>query len=361
MSTSVDALKHLFRLTDDTGIMEHACGIVPRRQEGYSTDDQARALWVCLEWLDIVSERESGRIYALIDKYLSFMLWAQTEDGHFHNNFAYDRSREAESPSEDCLSRCLWACARLMVRLPDTNRFIAAETMLRQARKYIAGMNSPRGCAYALASFSLLAKHRYPVDYESEVAALANKLVSHYRRHAREDWHWYEPAATYSNGLLPWGLLCAYEVTPNRQWLDVAVESLDFLIRLMTNERGQIRPIGNRGWCTREGRAKWDQQPIDVMKLGLAAAKAYEIVGRSQYYDAAAKCRAWFHGDNDARTAMVDPKTGGCYDGIGERGVNYNQGAEAVISYLLTEAIMMKLTHSGDEAKEHASCVGAKF
>lgn len=339
MRTHKSDLAHLFRLTDDTGIMEHAIGSIPRRKEGYSTDDQARALWVCLEWMDLADPCERGELSRLIDTYLSFLLWAQDEEsGWFHNNFAYDRSRESETPSDDCLARSIWALALAVVRLPERERRLAAEHMLEKAWSAAEQIQSPRAWAFGLAAIRLLKQHEYPVpDHLGH--QLASRLIGFYRKQVSHDWRWFEPIVAYSNGVMPWGLLCWYEECMERQVLDTALESLDFLIRLMTSIQGHIRPVGNRGWCTREKRALWDQQPIDVMKLALAAAKAFEITGQFRYAEVAARCREWFLGANDAGVPMIDPASGGCYDGITEHGVNLNQGAEAIISYLITEAL----------------------
>lgn len=342
MNSPADPLKHLQRLTDDTGILEHALGRIPRRREGYSTDDQARALWACLEWLDLVEEARAEELHKLIDTYLSFMLWVQDEQGHFHNNIAYDRTKEPESPSDDCLGRCLWAGAVAYARLRERERRLAAAALLEKALPLVGTMRYPRGWAYAMAALSLLSAHHYPHAVEDELRRLAAKLTDAYRRNASADWPWFEPVVAYSNALLPWGLLCAYETVRDEGLLDIATESLDFLIRLSTSEKGRIRPVGNRGWCTPGSRAVWDQQPIDVMKLCLAAAKAYELTGGAHYAETLVRCRDWFHGANDAGEPMANAADGSCYDGIGESGVNLNQGAEAAISYLITEAICRK-------------------
>jgi len=336
------SLRHLARLTDDTGILEHAIGCVPRRKEGYSTDDQARALWVCLEWIDVLESPDADQLDRLIDTYLAFLLWAQHDEGHFHNNFAFDRTKETETPSDDCLGRCLWACASAMIKLAGQNRAFTAEVIFRKAAPLAEQMRSPRGWAYALAAFSLLERHSRTAEFRPVIRELAERLIFGYKQYWQPGWQWYEPILAYSNGVIPWGLLCAYEALKQEEWLSVAKESLDFLIRMSVNDAGQIRPIGNQGWCTPRHRALWDQQPIEVMKLALAAAKAYETTGLAAYADVASKCRNWFFGDNDAGTAMIDPE-GGCYDGLSEHGPNRNQGAEAIISYLLTEILWLKL------------------
>ncbi|MEF3306725.1 glycosyl transferase [Paenibacillus sp. GYB003] len=343
MSPSPVNFGHLIKLTDETGIVEHALGSIPRRKEGYSTDDQARALWACLEWVELGGEEDAAALEPLIDTYLAFLLWAQQENGRFHNNYAFERTKEDETASDDCLGRCLWACALAMTKLKERERRMAAEAMFVKALPQAERMRSPRGWAYALSAFGLLVRHAFPEPLVPRIEKLASRLTDGYERHAKPGWHWFEPILVYSNGILPWGLLCAYEVLKRDDLLAMAIDSLDFLIRLSVNDRGHIRPVGNKGWCTPEYRAIWDQQPVDVMKLALAASKAYEITGAPSYADIVAKCRSWFHGDNDAGAAMVDPGNGGCFDGLTENGPNLNQGAESVLSYLLTEAVYAKL------------------
>jgi len=338
-----ERFSHIRRLTDGTGIMEHALGAVPRRLEGYSTDDQARALWMCLEWLELLDQRGQEALHPLMDTYLSFMLWVQKDNGHFHNNIAYDRTFETEEPSDDCLGRCLWACSVAYAVWRQDDRRTAVEEMLKRALSLIRNLSSTRGWAHALASVSLLMQHGYPQSLRSDAEWLAGRLMQAYSENSLQGWSWYEPMLTYSNGLLPWGLLCGYEVLQDRSMLSTALESLDFLIGLSVSEQGHIRPIGNRGWCAPGKRALWDQQPIDVFKLLLAASKAYRLTNRSSYADIAVKCWQWFHGDNDAGEPMICPATGGAYDGLTPNGVNLNQGAESTIAYLLSEAYFMKL------------------
>lgn len=334
---------HLARMTDDTGIIEHAYGIVPRRKEGYSTDDQARALWTCAEWLDICDNGEKPLLKRLAETYLGFMLWAQTDDGHFHNNFAYDRTKEEELPSDDCLGRCLWACAKVMVRRPALRCAFAAEEIFRKAVPRAEAMQYPRGWAYALAAFGLLAQSGLDTGGSSSLKPLAMRLAAAYRAHAVPGWQWYEHEVTYSNALLPWGMLWAYDAQREEEWLAIGLESLDFLIRLSRSEAGHIRPVGNRGWCRSGFRAQWDQQPVDVMKLALASAKAYELTRSAKYLHVARSCRDWFYGENDLGAAMVTLDDHSCFDGLQQQGPNLNCGAEAVISFLLTEAICRKV------------------
>jgi hypothetical protein len=360
------SFRHLERLTDGTGLLEHALGKIPRRKEGYTTDDNARALWVCVEWYQHVSAMKQGnhlkdKLLRLIDRYLSFLLWVQREDGSFHNNIGYHLLPEQELPSDDCLGRALWACAVTYCKLPDPERRIAVQEMFVKGAARAKDLTFPRGWAYVLSASSLLLHHHENMKkqhadpfhhlIESSLPTLVEgfeeKLTALYRKHASKEWRWFEPAMTYGNGLLPWSLFCAYQVTKRQETLDIAKESLDFLIEKMTGEKGCISPIGNKGWCTQTSRSQWDQQPLDVMKLALAVSEADKTLGQMTYRNVLEKCRAWYYGENDLGVPMVHAEEGSCYDGLTSSGPNLNQGAESTLSYLLTEVLYRnRVSHS---------------
>jgi len=359
------SFRHLERMTDSTGLLEHSLGIVPRRLEGYTTDDNARALWLCVERLDRSSEwpmetSEREVVCRLIDTYLSFLLWAQKEDGTFHNNFSYDRRPEPEVPSDDCQGRALWACAVAFTKLRQPERVIAAGNMLRSGMARYREMTFPRGWAYALAACGLVLARCEAADFTDRLEHLSvanghppdileefrnaatwleGKLIRSYKTHADENWRWFEPAMTYGNGLLPWALAVACRATGNREALKIAGDSLQFLIARMTSPEGHIRPVGNQGWCTRDHQSLWDQQPLEVMKLALSCREMYFLTGKAEYKRVVEKCRAWFYGENDLRQALADAEEGSCSDGLTPNGINLNRGAESTLAFLLTEMV----------------------
>ncbi|WJQ14428.1 glycosyl transferase [Geobacillus stearothermophilus] len=350
MAPSVIKFDHLERMTDDTGLLEHSLGRIPRRREGYSTDDNARAIWACLEWLALLDDQETKeRLYRLLDRYLAFLLWAQNDDGTFHNNFFFDRTKEEETPSDDCFGRSFWAAAIAYRQLDDAARREAAADMLRRALPAAWELRSLRGIAWGLAACSgLLKEEGVPGVDKKELAALAGRferqLLEAYETHADGSWRWYEPELTYANGVLPWSLWTAYRRMPRQEVRKAAEESLNFLIEKMSGPAGVIRPIGNRGWCSRRYRADWDQQPLDVMKLALAAREAYWATEDKRYRDVVRRCLAWFYGSNDGRVPLADRSDGSCCDGLGPNGPNPNRGAESTLSYLLTAAIAQSIS-----------------
>ena len=84
-------LDHLQRMTDDTGIIQHATYSVPARRTGYCVDDNARALIVAVH-ADRVQASAEAR--ALVTTYLSYLHCSQETDGIFRNFMSYDRALE---------------------------------------------------------------------------------------------------------------------------------------------------------------------------------------------------------------------------------------------------------------------------
>ena len=77
---------HLIRLSDDTGLYEHADGPLPRREHGYCLDDVARGLVVLCREPEL-----SAELVVLVERYLAFTAHAQAENGQFHNRLGPDR------------------------------------------------------------------------------------------------------------------------------------------------------------------------------------------------------------------------------------------------------------------------------
>jgi hypothetical protein len=343
---------HLRRLTDDTGLLEHAIGRIPRRAEGYTTDDNARALWVCIEWIRLdPSLAEAEGLPELAERYAGFLYWARRPDGRFHNNFDYERKPEAEHPSDDCLGRTIWALARTVCDPFGGRLSPAVPNMLAHALAAARSMNSPRGWAYALAACALMERAggmrghapSLPVDAIRSLAReMLDRIMDGYRRASGPGWRWFEPVMTYSNGLLPWSLFEAHGAFGGSAALAAARDSFRFLAERMAADGGAIRPIGNRGWCTPHATARWDQQPVEALKLALAAEAGYRVTGEREYREIALACRDWFHGRNDCGAPLADPADGSCCDGLTPDGPNMNRGAESTIAYLLTEAVVRR-------------------
>ncbi len=82
------ALNHLDRMTDSTGLIQHAIYSIPRRESGYTTDDNARALRLCAR---LWSQHPEERMFSRVTTYLSFLEYARGIGRGFHNFLSYER------------------------------------------------------------------------------------------------------------------------------------------------------------------------------------------------------------------------------------------------------------------------------
>lgn len=334
-------LDFLKLLTDDTGLFQHAKFATPKRREGYTTDDNARALIAAVRYYQIYGGSKMG---GLIDVYLSFLLHMQRLDGKMHNLLSYNRQFMDDEGSEDSMGRALWACGYVMSsKLPVEKRLISKEIFDRSF-SWFSGFKSLRSWSFAI--LGLCHYHRgYPQDQNivPSMKALVDRLLSNYEYVSSSDWHWFEPYLTYVNGRLPQALFEAYRNTKVKKYLQVAKESLDFLLSVQLIDNKFV-PIGNKGWYKRgEERAMYDQQSIEASCMVEAALAAFRATGDEGYQRTAGIIFDWFFGKNSHGVAIYNSETGGCYDGITPRGLNLNQGAEATVSYLMSRLEMETL------------------
>jgi glycosyltransferase involved in cell wall biosynthesis len=347
-------LDHLQRLTDDTGIIQHATYTVPARQQGYCVDDNARALIVALEAERLSNSATGSR---LVTTYLAYLHHSQTAEGGFRNFMGYDRSFVDDPGSEDCLGRAVWALAST-VRLAqeDGHRRLARE-MLHRALPATQHLG-PRGAATTILGLAALLQAD-PGDEASRslLAGLAGKLVARYQDEASPEWNWFERTLTYDNALLPLALFKAYALTGERANLRVARSSLEFLEETCFRD-GHLVLVGNAGWHSRGGaKARSDEQAIDAAAFVLAFRGAYQATGDHHYLSRMRQSFAWFLGANRLRVSLYDPVTAGCRDGLGLAEVNHNQGAESTLSFLIALIEMLELAGEGLEHPDRTSLV----
>jgi len=328
-------LDHLVRMTDDTGLLQHAHYSVPDRAHGYTTDDNARALVVATKYYNLFNDEVAER---LLGTYLSFMHYLQRPEGLFRNCLSYDRRFLDEVGSDDCYGRSLWGLGYVISRGPGSYRQFATEMFETSIRRHnVLEVLSPRGRANTIIGLYYYMQ-RFPEarDIEGKIAALADKNMELFEAHSDPDWLWFEPTITYDNAVLPQGLLHAHEVTGNRRYLDVAVAALDFLISKCHRSGDHFSLVGNAGWHKKgQDSAQFDQQPIDASGLVEACKAAFRVTGKRDYLRYMRSAFDWYLGVNDLGVPLYDFHTGGCADGLTPHGPNQNQGAESLLCCLL--------------------------
>jgi len=342
-------LDHLYRMTDDTGIVEHAVYVIPNYPEGYSTDDNARALIVAI----LLEEFGAGALKGAADlasRYLAF-LWLAFDPvtKRFRNCLSYERQWQELDGSEDSHGRALWGLGTVLGRSKHAGWRGAAGRMFELAIPSAVEFKSPRACAFAL-----LGVQEYLDSFPGDRAALgasdelALRLLNSYRANRSMDWKWFEKGLAYSNARLPQALIRAGMRASSEEMISAGLEALDWLVSIQRCEvKGHFVPIGSQGFYSQmTEKARFDQQPIEACAVVAACLQAYRATGKGRWRKEAWSAFNWFLGDNDLQIALYDPTTGGCRDGLHPDRANENQGAESTLSFLMALLEMRKLEES---------------
>jgi hypothetical protein len=329
-------LDHLDRMTDATGLIQHAIYAIPRRESGYTTDDNARALRLCTRlWCLRPGERMLRRVMA----YLGFLEYARLPGGGFHNFLSYQRHWLDQQGSGDCQGQAVRALAEVLgSSLPDDYRALARE-LVEAVLPTLAALRSTRAQAYIILAWGhLRATGIADIDaFESVAWFAAHRLVESYHRAPRPGWRWFEPAMTYANAVLPHALFVAAQRWPKEAFLEVAEASFTFLDQVTTTEN-VFQPVGNAGWYPQgEAKAAYDQQPVEAVTMAEPALAAFGQGNDEKYLATFRRAHGWFHGQNSLQQPLADVGRGACCDGLQPSGVNRNQGAESTFAYLWTE------------------------
>lgn len=347
-------LDHLRRLTDGTGLLEHAIYGVPRPGEGYSVDDNARALQAVLRHHALFGDPE---VLEMARRYLALLVYAQREDGRFHNDLQYDRTWSDEVGAEDTQGRAAWALAEVAATAPLADLRGPAHEFFERLRPWLRGFGSPRTRALViLAVREGLRGQGDEGDLRQVLRDNADALLGIYRAVAQPDWPWFEDRLTYGNALVSHGLLAAWEMEREARYLECARTTLDWLLEVVFPDGETFHPVGQDGWYVRgRARAHFDQQPIEAQVTVEACLEAHRLLGEERYLRRAHSAFEWFLGRNVHGLSPYDEITGGCRDGLTREGLNENQGAEATLAYLLAYLAILQAAQGERRAVSDAA------
>ncbi len=336
-------LNHVKSLTTEVGIIQFSKINQPDLTSGYTLDDNARALIaMCMLY------EQTGDAFdvELIEIYLRFIGFCQQPEGDFLN-YVDKEGRFTDQNAinlDDSNGRAIWALGYLISRrsLLPAAMISRAEIILSKALPCVEKMHSTRAMAFAI-------KGLYYFDCDTKlpetpllVTTLANRLAGMFKHEASEKWLWFESYLTYANSALPEAMLCAWMMTGEALYLEIARKSFDFLLSSTFNENG-IEVISNKGWLTKgEEAGEFGEQPIDVACTIMTLRQFYEVLKDEKHLEKLIIAFDWFLGKNRLHQIVYNPCTGGCYDGLEETHVNLNQGAESTISYLLARVTIQE-------------------
>ncbi len=343
-------LNHFTRMTDDTGMLQHSIFTIPNRGEGYTTDDNARALIfsVLLEHSDKGQlEKADSPSTDSAGLYLSFLEHAfNPAKGRFKNFLRYDRRWNEPMGSEDCHGRALWALGTVLGRSHDQGLKGAAGRLFEFSLPAVLEFNSPRAWAYTVLGIQEYLTS-YPGDRDAQKlrSVLSRRLLEMYESIRRPDWKWFEHVLAYGNSRLPQALLLVGSACSDDRMVSAGLESLDWLSKEQHCDTNRhFVPIGSHGFYRQNGeKARFDQQPLEAAGAVSACLQAYRVTGDSRWRGEAWSAFNWFLGDNDLQLPLYDSATGGCRDGLHPDRANENQGAESTLSFLMALLEMRSL------------------
>ncbi len=345
MSTDVISaalsLQHLHRLTDQRGICERACGSSPQPEFGYRLSDQARLLVVTLRHnfgptRHTHHTRHGGQpglvgVAGLVRTALQFIMEAQDIDGSFHSRLTVDHKWIDEPTAGEDWGAAMWACGMTAAR--------ANSPMLRREAlsAYTLGLHQRSiqlrpMCLAALGAAEILSidpTHDLSLDLLADTADLV------WSRYVPPEWPWPEGRLAHLNGVIPEALIAAsVSLGRDRERKD-ALELLRWLIETESiGNRPSITPPEGRG--PSDPRPAFAQLPEEVVSLADACARAAEYDCDRLWPDTILAAGAWFLGHNDLGKLLIDPTSGGCWDGLGLNGSDPHQGAAASLAMIST-------------------------
>ncbi|BCU75617.1 glycosyl transferase [Luteolibacter sp. LG18] len=338
-------LDHIVRMSDGTGIFQHAIFSVPNFHEGYCTDDNARA-FILYNLLDELGGEPNPD--HLVTGYLAFLAAAlDYNTGRFRNFMSHGRQWLEDAGSEDSHARALWALGVGAGRSRNEGRRRLCIQLFERGLPVVENFTSPRAWA-----FTLIGIHEYLREFPDKEKiltarnVLTAKLVALWKNCATENWPWFETSATYDNARLSQALILSGCGIPDGEALEIGLESLRWLASIQKTQAGHFRPIGSNGFYIKDGaRADFDQQPVEAQAMVSASLEAFRITGDPAWRGEAKRAFEWFLGRNDLGLPLYDSSSGGCSDGLHEARISENQGAESTLAFHLALAEMNQAEH----------------
>jgi hypothetical protein len=351
-------LTHVMRLTDNTGIVQHAKYGIPNLKEGYCLDDNTRAL---LMTTMAYRQLKSPEALRLLPVYLSFVHYMQTDGGHFRNFLHFNRAYLDDIGSEDSFGRNIWALGHLIRYAPNNSYREFATELFEKSVDAFKELTGVRGFANTIIGVSHFLKYNQCDEgMMKTLVSLTEKLMNALNKESEKDWYWFEDIMTYDNGILPLALLHSYEITGNAEVKEAALKSMNFL-KEKTFSKKYFTPVGNAGWLKKHGEMPlFDQQAIEVMAMVLLFEQAYKVTKDAAYIELMFTSFMWFLGENELHIPLYDHETHGCCDGLQFNGINRNQGAESTLAYLIAHLTVLKAMESEYEYKGSLQATSGK-
>jgi hypothetical protein len=324
---------HLLTMVDDVGVIQHADGVVPLRSTGYCTDDVARLAVVALG----LRRTTGAEVYhRMLARSLGFLRHAWSADeGGMRNFMSYDRTWLDAPHGGDHFGRTAWALGEVVAAEPDRALLEPSVMLLREMLPALAEQRWPRTMAFAALGLARADPEQIGAGATAVLQSLAAQLGDLLRTNASPDWYWAEDVLTYDNARLPQALIAAGVRLGDDEMVREGTRSLEWYAGELGIDGPWLHLVGHHGRRRGEPRpGTGDEQPLDAAALVEAQVEAFLATGDDAAAGRAVRAFEWFLGRNRLERSVYDFATGGCHDGLGDSGVNGNQGAESTLAYL---------------------------
>ncbi|SJN47545.1 hypothetical protein [Sphingobacterium sp. JB170] len=324
-------ISYLERLSSPTGIYQHGSFNIPNYHHGYCLDDNSRALLLLVKAEGIST---SFLNHPLLSTYLSFIFFAQNEDGTFKNFMSFDLKFLENKGSEDSTGRAIWAIGSLLGNAHFESYHSISREIFDRSLDRLLDFRSPRAVGYCLLGILKFIEANPLDSHARNVAhALADFLEAEFDACDGHNWPWFEEIISYDNAILPLAMLRAGRIMKNQRWTEIGFTAFTFLDTVLFSN-GQLSMIGNQGWYPKGGEvSRSGQQPIEVPSIMLLYRELYRLESNPIHLAKMQRAFLWYLGENDQELSVFNPSQKSCYDGLEEYGVNKNQGAESNIAF----------------------------
>ncbi len=344
------ALSAFLAMCDDTGMFQHAIGMVPDRRHGYCLDDNARALMLASQ-ADVMDEATADRLSACFAAFINHA-W-NPEAKRFRNFMNFDRSWCEDCGSDDANGRALWALGHTALHGRSEDIRWWARGLFDEALSMMEEIGSPRAIAFAALGAACRVEgepdHAGALALLDRSGELLHRLLAESRR---PDWAWFEAVLGYDNPRLSQALIEAGRITGRGEWTLAGLSSLRWIASMQLSATGRFRPVGSDTFTHPHEALPFDQQPLEAQAAVEAAVSAYRVDPSRRWIDHARTAYRWFFGENDRGAVLADLRTGQCRDGITPRGPNRNCGAESILAFQLAYYGVVALARSRQDESD---------
>ena len=330
-------LDHLVRMSDGTGILQHALFNVPNFREGYCTDDNARAYRLCALLDELGGPGAAESIDWLATNYLAFLATAlHPRTGRFRNFMDHSRVWLEETGSEDSHGRALWALGTGSGRSRNQGHRNLCRDLFLRGLAAVEGFTSPRAWA-----FTLLGIHEFLGSGRQEHpeaaalrAQLVDRLLGLWHGCATETWPWFETIASYDNARLSQALLLSGQALNHPEALEVGCRSCPGWHRSSGPRRGISAP--SAATASTPGTVAGPTSTSSPWRPRPWSRPAWRPSAPPRTRPGQGRPNGPSNGSSAATTwdcpSMI-PAPAAAGDGLHEDRINENQGAESTLAF----------------------------